>query len=184
MIASIIIIVSQIIGGLMQIGSPLFYVGRQIAIMIWSYRKMWPIRISRVKGKQPIIRHKGFSISVEPRPPIVRELYVKCSVRIKVKDKKAQSKIRDAQIELTTNGKSWVGKEAISSDTPRIMNRKLNEIPEDIYDIDFCVPVDDYLKDWYNGDLTADIYAKIKLTIIEKTCETDLGLLRKIGSHV
>lgn len=168
LIIIIILVVVQVVGGLKQIGTPLFWIGKQIAIMCWKHRKMWPIEVKNI-GKSAQVIYKPASNSFE----------IVVDVGIRVRKKDAKSKIDKVEMELTDNEHIWKCDEYIPTDLvdlfpsiTKLTDKKLIDLADGKYTLAFGMPYDNYFKEWYNGKIALDIHGVIKIEAEGLSCET------------
>jgi hypothetical protein len=137
-----------------------------------------------VIGKSPTVFHRGPGISIEPCPRVT-ELYINCPVEVSIKSRNRYEVIESAEIELTNDNRlSWKGHEARSYElefwgSTQMVDKRLDEILDRTYEFVFEIPVDDYLKKWYNSYCATNVYAKVRLTVRRSTCEVNLGIIKR-----
>jgi len=165
LIVIVIIVVGQIIGGLQQLETRLFWIGKQMTIRYWKHNKKWPIEVKNTEESSKV-NYRPASGSFE----------ITADVWIRVRKKNAKSKIDNVEIEITSNGHIWKGYEHTLVDlfpsTTKLTDRKLTDLTDGKYTLSFEIYSNDYFREWYEGNITLDIYRVIKIETEGLSCET------------
>jgi|GEM_PF-6147912 len=167
---AVIIILAELIGGLKQIGSPLFWLGRAIAIMWWKHKKTWPVKLEYMDRP----RCSWFSVFLD--------IYVE--LMIKVRERNSRSKIDSITVKLISNEHSCEGNEYTPveppPELPGLTNLPLSQLRDGKYSLTFRVyAVPDYFKQWYEGKIASNVYGVVKLEAGGLSSETKPQVVKK-----
>jgi hypothetical protein len=162
----------QIVGATRNLEGPIFWVGRQVMILAWKRKKMWPIEVKYIgKSARAVWR------------PAQNRLQLDVELVIKVKKRSAQSKIDGVRTELTSDGQTWSADEDVPVDSclrlTELRDKKLAELADGKYTTVFSLSIDDELKKWYNRDTIADMHGIVKIEAEGLDCQANLGIIER-----
>lgn len=169
---ALVLFIAQVIGGLKQVGSPLFWLGRQIMIWFWKRNKQYPLKVRLQKGK---------TLTIYPHVHLAQgyadSFIIKCPIKLEIRDKQSRREIKAIKLQLS--GSDFYKEGAEDFTETKLTGKRLNEIANDTYELSFSILRDDNLKDRYNVNELSDIWGTISFYMGEWNCNARLGIIRK-----